>query len=80
MKLAQQLLKSFTSAYVERFPILNNSHADALTTLASAVDSKIKRAIDVEYLIRSSIESKLNQVKFINLGPNWMDPIIAYLK
>lgn len=54
MKLAQQLLKTFTSAYVERFPKTNNSHADALATLASVVDSKTKRTIDVEYLPRPS--------------------------
>ena len=80
MKLAQQLIKSFTSAYVERFPRTNNSHAYALATLASAVNSKMKRTIDVEYLPKPSIESELNQVMCINLGPSWMDPIIAYLK
>lgn len=54
MKLAQQLLKSFTSAYIKRFPRTNNSHADALATLASTVDLKMKRTIDVEYLPRPS--------------------------
>lgn len=50
MKLAQQLLNSFTLAYVEKFPRTNNSQANALTTLASVVDSKTKKTIDVEYL------------------------------
>lgn len=50
MKLAQQLLKPFTSDYIKRFPRINNSHADSLTTLASTVSSKIKRTINVEYL------------------------------
>lgn len=80
MKLAQQLLKSFTSAYVERFSKINNSHADALATLASEVDSKMKRTINVKYLPRPSIETELNHVMYINLGPSWMDLIIAYLK
>lgn len=50
MKLTQQHLKPFTSDYIERFPRINNSHADALATLASVVSSKIKRTIYVEYL------------------------------
>ena len=80
MKLSQQLLKSFTSTYVERFPRVNNGHADALATIASSVDSKMEKTIDVEYLPRPSIEIEHNQVMCIELKPSWMDPITAYLK
>lgn len=36
MMLAYQLLKPFTSAYAEKFPRINNSHAGALAILASS--------------------------------------------
>ena len=45
MKLAQKLIKEFRMAYIEKFPRTSNSHADALATLASAVDSKVKITI-----------------------------------
>lgn len=57
MRMAQKLIKEFRTAYVERFSRTNNSHADALATLASAVDSKLKRTIEVEFLPRPSIET-----------------------
>lgn len=56
MRMSQKLLKQFKSAYSECFPRTSNSHVDALTILASAVDSNLKRTIEVEYLPRSSIE------------------------
>ena len=57
MRMVQKLIKGFRTAYVERFPRTNNSHANALATLASAVDSKLKRTIEVEYLPRPSIKT-----------------------
>ena len=84
MKLAQKLIRNFRSAYIERFPKMSKSHADALATLASAVDSDMKRIIDVEFLPRPSIETEQTcHLVFdieANLGPSWMDPIISYLR
>ena len=57
MKMAQKLFREFESAYIERFPRTSNSHADALATLASAIDSKLKRTIEVEFLPKPSIET-----------------------
>lgn len=56
MWLAQKLFKEFKSTYIEQFPRTSNSHADALATLASIVDSSLKRTIEVDYLPRPIIE------------------------
>ena len=49
--------------------------------LASTVEAGKKRSIEVESLERPSIElHPSREVLCIDLGPSWMDPIIAYLK
>ena len=58
MRLTQKLFKEFKSTYIEQFLKTNNSHADALDTLAFAVDSSLKRTIEVEYLPKPSIETE----------------------
>lgn len=57
MKLAQGLFKDFDSAYIERSSRSSNSHADALATLASAINSTSKRTIEVEFLPKPSTEA-----------------------
>lgn len=81
MKLAQKLLKSFNSAYIERFPRISKSHAEALATLASTVKSDMKRTNEVEFPSRPSIDAEqgchlIFDIK-ADLGPCWMDPIIC---
>lgn len=84
MGLAQKLFKSFYSSYIERFPRMSNSHANTLVNLASAVESNIKRIIEVEFLPRSNIDAEHDcHIVFdveADLGGSWMDPIIHYLK
>lgn len=57
MNLAQRLFKDFDSAYIEWFSRSNNSHADALATFASAINSTNKRTIEVEFLPKLSTEA-----------------------
>lgn len=68
------------SLYV-KFPRTSNSNADALTTLASAVDSSLKRTIAEEYLSGPSIktwgQSTVCDIE-ADLGVSWMDPIVKY--
>ena len=83
MRLAQKLIISFKTAYIEKFPRTSNSHADTLATLASIVDSKLKRMIEVEYLLKPSIDPGGQRTVFdieTDLGISWMDPIISYLR
>lgn len=69
IRMAQKLIKEFRSAHIERFSRTNNSHAGALTTLVFAVDSKLKRTIEVEYLPKPSIETggKFEILKLISV-------------
>lgn len=84
MRLAQKLFSSFNSAYIERFSRTSNSYADALATLASAMESEMKRIIEVEFLSRPSIDAEKGCHTVFNveadLGVSWMDPIIYHLK
>ena len=78
---AKQLLSLFERAKVKQVGGEPNSHADTLANLASAVEAGNKRIVEVETLEKPSIELQpLRQVMCLDLGPSWMDPIIAYLK
>ena len=82
MKLPQKLFKGFCSAYIERFPRASNNHVDALATLASAIESNLKKkTIEIKFLPRPSIKAYQNMGNYLkaDLGGNWMDPIIQYL-
>ena len=70
-RLAQKLIMEFRTAYIQRFPRTSKSHADALATLVSAVDSKLKRFIEVEYLSNPSIETRGNRL-FGTLRQIWV--------
>lgn len=83
MRLAQKFIREFTTSYIKRFPGTNNSHSDSLATSALAINPKLKRTIEVEYLPNLSIKTGW-QLKICDveecLGISWMDPIIRYLK
>lgn len=78
---AKQLLLQFQRAEVKQISRLSNSHADALANLASAVEAGKKRMVEVGTLETPSIE--LPPVRYVlcaDLGPSWMDPVVAYLR
>ncbi|XXG46965.1 hypothetical protein AAC387_Pa02g1687 [Persea americana] len=78
---ARGLLSQFERAEVRQIDRESNSHADALASLASAVEAGEKRTIEVETLREPSINlQQPRQLMCLDLGPSWMDPIIAYLK
>ena len=82
--LQQKLFKSFNLAYIERFPRTSNSHDDALATLTSAIESDLKRTIEVDFLPKPSIDAEqfcylVFDIK-ADMGPCWMNPIICYLR
>ena len=77
----KQLISQFERTEVKQIGRESNSHADALANLASAVKAKNKRTVEVETLEKPSIELQpTRQVLCVDLGPSWMDPIIAYLR
>ncbi|XXG70273.1 hypothetical protein AAC387_Pa06g3069 [Persea americana] len=78
---ARGLLSQFERAEVRQIGRESNSNADALASLASAVEAGTKRTIEVETLREPSIDlQQPRQLMCLDLGPNRMDPIVAYLK
>ncbi|CAL9017597.1 unnamed protein product, partial [Prunus brigantina] len=74
---ARRLLSQFKAYHIRQIPRSENSHADALSQLASAIDDRIGRHVPVEVLARrSTSDAELNTVR---QDPSWMDPIHAYL-
>ncbi|CAL8992281.1 unnamed protein product [Prunus brigantina] len=74
---ARRLLSQFKTYYIRQIPRSENSHADALSRLASAIDDRNGRHVPVEVLARrSTTEADINTV---HQDPSWMDPIHSYL-
>ena len=65
LALVRELMSSFEEMNIQQFPRGQNSHADALAALSSAVNSSLKRVIPVDFLICPSINhnSKLQNVE-----------------
>ena len=58
-----------------------NTHADSLATLATSSAGQLLQIILVEHLGRASkVAKNTTRVHEIRVGPNWMDPIVAFLK
>ncbi|CAL2270944.1 unnamed protein product [Prunus armeniaca] len=61
----------------QKVPRSENSHADALSRLASTIDDRVGRRAPFEVLaLRSTAEADVNTVR---QDPSWMDPIHAHL-
>ncbi|KAI5352093.1 hypothetical protein L3X38_004984 [Prunus dulcis] len=72
-----QLLQSFRAYEIRQIPRSENSHADALARLASAINDKIGRNVPVEILAQpSTVASEACAVRYED---TWMSPIYAYL-
>ena len=71
LALAKKLLSQFRNAEIKQIGRDSNSHADALASLASAVEAGKKRIVEVESLERPSIElHPPREVLCIDLGPS----------
>ncbi|XP_020417963.1 uncharacterized protein LOC109948679 [Prunus persica] len=72
-----QLLKNFRAYEIRQIPRSENSHADALARLASAINDKIGRKVPVEILAQpSTVASETCTVRYED---TWMSPIYSYL-
>ncbi|KAI5324836.1 hypothetical protein L3X38_033909 [Prunus dulcis] len=76
----QGLLKEFPIFTIQQVQQAENTHADALASLGSALDTQFRRSIPVELLDRPSIE-EIEPVDSMQIDedPSWQDPIIDYL-
>ena len=78
---AMEIVSIFNAVQLIKTLILENARTDALTRLASATRTELRRIIPIEILANRSIEEDLI-MNFITLGlgPSWMDPIRAYIE
>ncbi|XP_008219638.1 PREDICTED: uncharacterized protein LOC103319819 [Prunus mume] len=74
---AHQLLKKFQAYEIRQIPRSENSHADALSRLASAINDKIGRKVPVEILSQPSTTAV--EVCTVRYEDTWMSPIYAFL-
>ena len=64
---------------VKHVPRTENSRADALTKLATALQEDLGRLIPVEHLPEPSVSLDNREVSPVMSEPSWMDPIWDYL-
>ncbi|XP_022874004.1 uncharacterized protein LOC111392843 [Olea europaea var. sylvestris] len=79
LKLVLNIIPHFERFKLTQVPRLENAHADALSKLASSMDSELLNIIPIEHLSKPST-SEGEEVLWIEGTPLWMQPIIAYLK
>ena len=79
MKTVNSLLMKFDHHELNQITRDQNTHTDALACLASAINSEIKRTIEVGFILELSItSSEPVQIDIIEPGPSWMDLIVAF--
>ena len=71
----RDLLQKFVSVQIKYVPRAENSRADTLAKLATALQEDIGESAPVEYLAEPSIDPHSLVIAPIGSTPNWMDPI-----
>ena len=78
---ARDALSKFSRTAIVQVTSSQNSHANALACLASAITTEMRRTILIDALRHPSIQRmEAEAVAEINSSPSWMDDIISYLK
>ena len=75
----RDLLKKFVSVQIKYVPRTENSRADALAKLATALQEDIGESTPIEYLAEPSIDPYGMMIAPVGSVPNWMDPIWDYI-
>ena len=75
----RDLLKKFVLVQVKHVPRTENSRADSLVKLATALQEDLGRSTPVEYLAEPSIDPYSMVVAPVGSVPSWMDPIWDYV-
>ena len=70
----RDLLKKFVLVQVRHVPIAENSRADALAKLATALQEYLSKSTPVECLAKASIDLCDVEVAQVGSKPSWMDP------
>ena len=79
LKKVRNILKKFVLVQVKHVPRADNSRADALAKLATALQEDLGRLTPVEYLAEPSIDPYSMAVAPVESMPSWMDPIWDYI-
>ncbi|XP_008231854.1 PREDICTED: uncharacterized protein LOC103331021 [Prunus mume] len=74
----RHLLTTFNAYFISQVPRSENSHADALARLASAIEQGLGRNIHMEILDQPSTRAPL--ICAIDHSPTWMDPILQFVQ
>ena len=75
----RNFLKKFVLVQVKHVPRAENSRADSLAKLATALQEDLGRSTLVEYLAEPSIDPYSMVVAPVESVPSWMDPIWDYI-
>ena len=75
----RDLLRKFASVQIKYVPRTENSRADILAKLATALQEDIGESVPVEYLAEPSIDPHSLVIAPIRSTPSWMDPIWDYI-
>ena len=75
----RNLLKKFVLVQVKHVPRAENSRADTLAKLATALQEDLGRSTPVEYLAEPSIDPYSMVVAPVGSVPSWMDTIWDYV-
>ena len=79
LRKVRDLLKKFILVQVRHVPRAENSRADALAKLATALQEDLSKSTPVEYLAEPSIDLCDVEVAQVRSEPSWMDPIWDYI-
>ena len=79
LRKVRDLLKKFVLVQVRYVPRAENSRADALAKLATALQEDLSRSTPVEYLAEPSIDLCDVVVAQVGSEPSWMDPNWDYI-
>ena len=77
----RHLQSGFESFRLLHVPRNGNTHADSLATLAASSVQSLPQVILIKDLCKpTEVKGKMVHIHQVRVGPNWMDPIVLYLR
>ncbi|XP_071718920.1 uncharacterized protein [Rutidosis leptorrhynchoides] len=80
LQLLKELAVRFEHFELAQVPRSQNKKADALSKLAALTFSHFRKQVWVEELPSKSIDNELMVVSVVEEQPNWMEPILQYIR
>ena len=75
------LQSGFESFSLSHVPRSENTHVDSIAMLATSSAQSLPLVILIENLCKPmEVKGKMVHVHQVKVGPNWMDPIVLFLK